>query len=443
MASVLSPDEIDQLLTAINAANAEPKDVTSKTRKIRIYNFKRPDKFFKEQIRTLSIIHENFARLTTYSLSAQLRYKAQVHVASVDQLTYEEFIRTVPTPTTMAIINMDSLNGNVIMEIDPAVSFTIIDRICGGSGYGSKYRHELTDIEQSIMESIVDRMLDNMREAWAMVSDLRPRLNQINTDPQFTWIVPLNELVILVSMDAKIGDVEGMINICIPYLSIKPIIDKLSNCFGYSKKQNITSLTSWTDLKYREEVPVSLSAEILRRDFSIKEIWEWDIGTIISPLFSINPDYCYLSLGDRRIWHCQILPDCKSFPKRIAIVNYAEKPFGTEGNDMKMEKGNSLVADALSSAAMKITVELGAAIKTVKQVFAMGEGTIVELDKLAGEPVDVKANGVLIAYGEVVVIDESFGVRITKIIGTPCAPEQSGPQQSAPEPSAPTTGEST
>ena len=110
---------------------------------------------------------------------------------------------------------------------------------------------------------------------------------------------------------------------------------------------------------------------------------------------------------------------------------------------MKMEKGNSLVADALSSAAMKITVELGAAIKTVKQVFAMGEGTIVELDKLAGEPVDVKANGVLIAYGEVVVIDESFGVRITKIIGTPCAPEQSGPQQSAPEPSAPTTGEST
>jgi len=378
MKEVLSQDEIDRLLTAINSGNAKPEDVTGKTRKIRIYDFKRPDKFFKEQIQAVSIIHENFARLTTYSLSAQLRCMAHVHVVSIDQLTYDEFIRSVPTPTTMAVINMDSLNGNIIMEIDPAVSFSIIDRICGGFGDGNKYQHELTDIEQSIMESIVDRMLDNMREAWAMVSDLHPCLNQINTNPQFPRIVPLNEMVVLVTLDAKIGDVEGVISICIPYPTIKPIIGKLSNCPGYYKKQNNTSLTSWTNLKYREDVPVSLSAEILRRDFPIKEIWEWDIGTIISPLFSINPDYCYLSLGDRRIWHCQILPDCKSFPKRITLVNYAEKPFCTEENDMKMEKDNSMVADALSSVAMKITVELGAALKTVKEVFAMGEGTIVE-----------------------------------------------------------------
>jgi len=109
---------------------------------------------------------------------------------------------------------------------------------------------------------------------------------------------------------------------------------------------------------------------------------------------------------------------------------------------MKMEKDNSLVADALSGARMKITVELGAAFKTVKEVFSMGEGTIVELDKLAGEPVDVKANGALIAYGEVVVIDENFGVRITEIIGTSCAPGQSGSQEPAPEPSGPASGES-
>ena len=109
---------------------------------------------------------------------------------------------------------------------------------------------------------------------------------------------------------------------------------------------------------------------------------------------------------------------------------------------MKMDEVNPLVRDALSSAMIKITAELGASLKTVKEVSAMGEGSILDLDKLAGEPVDVKANGALIAYGEVVVIDESFGVRITEIIGTPCAPDQSGSQQPAPEPSAPTTGES-
>ena len=109
---------------------------------------------------------------------------------------------------------------------------------------------------------------------------------------------------------------------------------------------------------------------------------------------------------------------------------------------MKMEKDNSLVADALSSAAIKISVEIGTALKTVKEVFAMNEGTILELDKPVGEPVDVKANGVLIAYGEVVVIDENFGVRITEIIGTSCAPGQSGSQEPAPEPSGPASGES-
>ncbi|WP_461253156.1 FliM/FliN family flagellar motor switch protein [Treponema sp. R8-4-B8] len=145
---------------------------------------------------------------------------------------------------------------------------------------------------------------------------------------------------------------------------------------------------------------------------------KWDTETLILPLRPLTPGYCYLRLGDRRVWQCQILPDCKWFPKKIAIVNYAEKPFGTEGNK-KINEVNPLVSDALSSAMVKINVELGAALKTVKEVFAMGEGMIVELDTLAGQPLDVKANGILIATGEAVVIDENFGVRITEFIENP------------------------
>jgi flagellar motor switch protein FliM len=236
MTEVLSQDEIDQLLTAINAGDTEPEDFrpAADTRKIKIYDFKRPDKFSKEQIRTVSIMHETFARLTTTALSATLRSMVHVHVASVDQLTYEEFIRSIPTPTTLAIINMDPLKGNAILEVDPAITFSIIDRLFGGTGEGTKAQHELTDIEQSVMEGIIVRILGNMREAWAQVIDLRPRLGQIDTNPQFASIVPPTEMVVLVTLETKVGEVEGMMNFCIPYLTIEPIIGKLSAQYWYS-----------------------------------------------------------------------------------------------------------------------------------------------------------------------------------------------------------------
>jgi len=149
---VLSQAEIEQLLTAINAGEHEPKrsGPATDSRKIRIYDYKRPAKFFKEHIRTISIIFENFCRLTTVSLSAQIRSMCRLHVASVDELTYEEFIRIVPTPTTLAIINMSPLKGNALLEICPDITSSIIDRICGGFGRVSEireFRHELTDIE--------------------------------------------------------------------------------------------------------------------------------------------------------------------------------------------------------------------------------------------------------------------------------------------------------
>lgn len=103
--------------------------------------------------------------------------------------------------------------------------------------------------------------------------------------------------------------------------------------------------------------------------------------------------------------------------KKITIIGYVEKPYGTEGNDMENDKVNTLVKNAVSSAMMTVSVELGTASKTVNEVFTMGEGTIIELDKLAGEPADVKVNGVIVARGEVIVVDENFGVRITEIIG--------------------------
>ena len=257
------------------------------------------------------------------------------------------------------------------------------------------------------------------------------RESRIYTNPQFAQIVPNTEMGVIITLETKIGDVEGMINFYIPYLTIEPLIGKIASQFWYSIIQYKTPLTPSTVL---EDVPVRLSAEVLRRDYPLNEILKWDIGTVILPLRPLSPGYCYLRLGDRRVWQCQILPDCKWFPKRITIVNYAEKPFGTEGNYMETNKVNPVVADALSNAFMKVTVELGATHKTVKDIYGIREDTVLELDKLAGEPLDVMANGIVIAKGEVVVIDENFGVRIIEITGNKSG--QSTQQQPAPEATA-------
>jgi len=430
MTEVLSQKEIDQLLTAINAGDTEPEVFKPKARnrKPRIYDFKRPDKFSREHIRAMSILHETFARLSNTNLSAQLRAMVHIHVASVDQLTYEEFIRSIPTPTTLALINMEPLKGTTVMEIDPAVSFSILDRLFGGSGKGCKTQHELTDIEKSVMEDIFAVLLENLRKTWAKAVDLKPRLAQIDTNPQFAQAAGPTEMILLITMDTKIGDVEGMINICYPYSVIQNALDALTAAYGHDIKATTKKYYKLADW---EDIPVKMIAEVFSRNYPIKEVAEWKEGQILLPLRPFTSHTCYLKLGNRRVWQCEIMEDRlndrlndqsnnqKGFLKQIKIIGYAENPFETEGT-MEMDKDNPVMADALSMAEIKVTAELGSTVMIIKQLREVGKGTVIELDKLAGDLVDVKANGVLVAKGEVVVINDNFGVRITEI-SPPCS----------------------
>ena len=309
MNEVLSQDEIDQLLQAISTGESEAdefKPVTD-TRRIKIYDFRRPDKFSKEQIRTVSNMHETFARLTTTSLSAQLRTLVHVHVASVDQLTYEEFIRSIPTPTTLAVINMDPLKGNAVLEIAPEITFIIIDRLFGGSGdTGGKVNRDLTDIEQSVMEGIIVRILANMREAWTQVIDLRPRLQQIETNPQFAQIVPPSEMVILVTLEIKIGEEAGMMNICIPYITIEPIVSKLSSSFWFSSVRRSSTTQYLVTLKEKlADVEMELVADIGSINVPIRDVLSLRTGDVIRLNTIKVGEPLTLSVGSKKKFYCQ------------------------------------------------------------------------------------------------------------------------------------------
>ena len=333
MNEVLSQDEIDQLLTAISTGDIETEQVTQATdqRKIKIYDFKRPDKFSKEQIRTVSIMHETFARLTTTALSAQLRSLVHVHVASVDQLTYEEFIRSIPNPTTLGIINMDPLKGSAVLEIDPSITFSIIDRQFGGQGEGAKITRDLSDIETAVMEGIIVRILGNLREAWSQVIDLRPRLGQIETNPQFAQIVPPNEMVVLVTLETKVGEVEGMINFCIPYLTIEPIISKLSAQYMYSSVRSGGTTENLNTLKERlSTIGVSVVAEIGSMNLMVRDVLSLQRGDTIR-----LPKTLSLKIVDRNKFLCR--PGVVGSKVAVQIIKKLEEVNKEEFEELAVE----------------------------------------------------------------------------------------------------------
>ncbi len=343
MNEVLSQDEIDQLLTAISSGDAEGdeyKPITSQ-KKIKIYDFKRPDKFSKEQLRTVSNMHEAFARVTTTSLSAQLRALVHVHVASVDQLTYEEFIRSIPTPTTLAVINMDPLPGNAVLEIDPTITFCMIDRLFGGRGVtvGTKNR-DLTDIEQEVMEGVIVRILANLREAWAQVIDLRPRFQQIETNPQFAQIVPPTEMVVLITLETKVADEEGMMNLCIPYIVIEPIISKLSSQFWFSSVRK-SSTTQYLDILkgQLESVNMDVKAEVGSVKLPIKDVLSLRVGDIVRLSTIKVGEPLTLSVGSEKKFYCQ--PGVVGKKMAVQITGKVEKVEAENFEELSVEGDES------------------------------------------------------------------------------------------------------
>jgi flagellar motor switch protein FliN/FliY len=189
-------------------------------------------------------------------------------------------------------------------------------------------------------------------------------------------------------------------------------MDKLSAAFWWGS--NDIPVKDY-ELILREDIPVELVAEVLRRDYSIKDILNWKDEELLLPLRPRVPDTCYLRIGNRRMWYCEIIEDKNWFPKKIRLIKLAESSAGSEGRMEILNGVNPAVSEALAEAGITISAELGRTSLPVRDILSLGEGSIVELDKLAGEPVDIKANGVLIAKGEVVVIDENFGVRIIEI----------------------------
>jgi flagellar motor switch protein FliM len=424
MSEVLSSDEIEAILKAISTAtdfNDAFKDTEKdfirkdKRTKIKIYDFKRPDKFSRDQIRIVSLIHEFYARSCSIYLSELLNINAHVHVASVDQLNYEEFIRSIPTPTTLGAIsfgessNVDTIIKNGLLEVDPVISRELINRVTGGGTLDFKVVKELTDLEKTIIETPLVNLICLLREAWRKICDLRPILSQIETNPVYLQLVSPHEMVMLVTLEAKIGEVEGMVNLCYPFPSLEPILKRLNSNYWYSYPSEKTDKEVKID-----DMNITLKCELFKVIKKYSELKNIKIGDIISSNYERHPSYCKLYADNRWLFDCAYFEPGELGPKynRIKIEKIINK---IEENYMNT-KNNVISALNLNDVDIQISVELGRTQRSIKDVLTWGEGTIVELDRLAGEPADLFANNVLLARGEIITIEDSYGIRITEII---------------------------
>jgi flagellar motor switch protein FliM len=281
---VLSQSEIDALLSALSTGEMSADELKKEEseKKVKSYDFKRALRFSKDQIRSLTRIHENFARLLTTFFSAQLRTYVQITVASADQIPYEEFIRSIPKMTILNVFEVPPLDGRILMEVNPNIAYAMMDRVLGGRGASINKVENLTEIETKIMSNLFERGFENLQEAWSTIADIDPVLTEFEVNPQFLQMVSPNETVVVISLNTQIGETTGMINICIPHVVLEPIIPKLSVHYWMqtSKKERLPQEIEMLEKRVKKAV-VPVIAEIGSTEISIQDFLMLDVGDVI------------------------------------------------------------------------------------------------------------------------------------------------------------------
>jgi len=293
MGDILSQNEIDELLKALNTGEIDVHQMqaTNEERKVKNHDFRKPNKFAKDHLRTLEIIHENYARLITNFLSGYLRALVQVEVISVEELSYYEFNNSISNPAVLGIVDFTPLSGTVLVELAPNIVFALIDRILGGKGSSTQKIREYTEIELAIIERILTQLLNLMREPWENVTQIKPKLDKIETNAQFAQIISPNEMIALITLSCKIGEIEGMINICIPYPVLENVITKLSTKFWFSMREKAATEESKETLEKKiEGTIVPIRVVLGRAELTVGEVAEIQIGDVVQLDTNVNRD---------------------------------------------------------------------------------------------------------------------------------------------------------
>ena len=305
--SMLSQEEIDALVNQLAAP--DPSLGAPEARKIKSFDFrfnKRLDKFSNNQLATLRTLHDNFTRLLNNSLSVYLRTRVEATIVSLEQISYGDFIASIGIPSILSIYSMDPLPGSGIVQVDLNLVFSIIDRLLGGPGWYPQKLRDLTDIERTLMQRFMARMLNSYRESWNYLLTLSLKIEALDSNPQFIpRIIPLDQIVAFVSCELKVGDISGVMNFCLPYAVLQSVGSQLSD-FQWSP--SVAAGRGMTDedvaqlARNVERAPVDLKVELGRTVVSLRDLIALQPGDLV--LFD-NPVSAPLAatVNDREKFH--------------------------------------------------------------------------------------------------------------------------------------------
>ena len=283
MGDILSQEEIDNLLNSINSGDVDVEEMkNADTRQIKNYDFKRPAKFSKEHLRTLELIFEHYGRLLSTNFPVYLRKNVQVNVVSSETVTFNEFTNALSNPVILGIVNFQPLSGNILLDLTSTVGYAFIDRMLGGQGEPLDKMRDFSEIEMGILDKILAVSTQLLREPWKNVIEIEPVLDRIETNTQFAQIIAPNEMIAIVTLNIKMGETEGFMNVCIPYMTIEPIIDNLNTKFWF------TNMSAGDDADHRLElesllrkVDVPVKAVLGKSQIALIDFLGLQVGDII------------------------------------------------------------------------------------------------------------------------------------------------------------------
>jgi flagellar motor switch protein FliM len=297
VSDILSQEEVDALLSAVSAGgmNESPTEVATldsqssfmagppsssdsieMEKSLSLYDFRRPDRVSKDQMRTLQNLHEGYARQFSTTLTNFLRTFVEIELVSVDQLTYSEFVMSISNPSCIYVFKMEPLEGNAILEINPSLVFFIIDRLFGGQGRPSEQNRE-----QNVIHRIVERSLSDLKDVWEHVGVFSPKIEAYETNPQFVQIAPPGETVILISLEVRMQNASGLMSICFPYMLLESVINNLSGESWMSSQSTSTQETRSVLEEEIQDINLAVASVIGTTSLTIKDLLQLQRGDVL------------------------------------------------------------------------------------------------------------------------------------------------------------------
>lgn len=339
MKDVLSQSEIDALISALGTGDVESEEeqvALEEGKEVALYDFRRPSKFSKEQLRTLQVIHDNFARTLASFLSAYFRSVIQLNVVSVTQVSYGEFINSLTIPTLMGVLSLSPKMGTAVLETNLQFVFPMLDLLFGGEGRMTDRPRELTEIEQTVMKSVYAKIINNLIYAWQDVCQLEPVIESLETNPQYNQALASNETVVLITISSQMGDNQGFINLCLPFITLEPIIPHLSAQHWFrTASQKAQEEKRSLIYKRIEEVVVELTVFVGETVISVEDFLELQVGDVL-PLWSRVGEEFDLYVANSHKYKVQ----AGTHGKRMAVqvTRWAEEEEEEEGLEEGLEE---------------------------------------------------------------------------------------------------------